>query len=196
MNLISSVCVLLLGLSSGCPSYVSACKNDSDTADWRTTLQTIRDGIKTIDTFWDAARDFFDGDGDGDGGLCRHRCDDGVKLVPRPGYKQPPPNGCSSALFGFQFDVGVPSLNKCCNQHDSCYDTCGREKHDCDGEFRHCLETICRNVQKALGSDHSVQACDSTVTLLFKAAKHLGCKSYLDSQRESCVCQHEEKQEL
>ncbi|XP_070842019.1 group XIIA secretory phospholipase A2-like [Chaetodon trifascialis] len=188
MNRISSVCVLLLGLSS----YVSACENEADTAHWSATLKTIRDGIKTIDTFWDAAQSFLDSDG----GLCRYRCDEGDKLVPRPGYEQPPPNGCSSALFGFQFDVGVPSLNKCCNQHDSCYDTCGREKHDCDREFRHCLETICRNVQKALGLDHSVQACDSTVTLLYKAAKHLGCKPYLDSQSESCVCQHEEKQEL
>lgn len=48
-------------------------------------------------------------------------------------------------------------MTKCCNQHDRCYDTCGREKHDCDDEFQVCLETICRHVQVTLGLDQSVQ---------------------------------------
>lgn len=39
-------------------------------------------------------------------------------------------------------------------------------------------------------------ACESAVTLLFDAVMHLGCKPYLDSQRDSCVCQYEVKQEL
>lgn len=39
-------------------------------------------------------------------------------------------------------------------------------------------------------------ACESAVTLLFDAVMHLGCKPYLDSQRESCVCQYEIKREL
>lgn len=39
-------------------------------------------------------------------------------------------------------------------------------------------------------------ACESAVTLLFDAVMHLGCKPYLDSQRESCVCQYEVKREL
>lgn len=57
----------------------------------------------------------------------------------------------------FQFDIGIPSMTKCCNQHDRCYDTCGREKHDCDKQFQGCLETICRNVQRTLGLSQSVQ---------------------------------------
>lgn len=57
----------------------------------------------------------------------------------------------------FQFDIGIPSMTKCCNQHDRCYDTCGREKHDCDEQFQDCLETICRNVQRTLGLSQSVQ---------------------------------------
>lgn len=48
-------------------------------------------------------------------------------------------------------------MTKCCNQHDRCYDTCGREKHDCDEQFHDCLETICRNVQRTLGLALSVQ---------------------------------------
>ncbi|MEQ2206538.1 Caspase-6 [Xenoophorus captivus] len=80
--------------------------------------------------------------------------------MPRPGYRHPPPNGCGSPLFGFQFDLGIPSMTKCCNQHDRCYDTCGREKHDCDEQFQDCLETICRNVQRTLGLAQSVQEAD------------------------------------
>lgn len=39
-------------------------------------------------------------------------------------------------------------------------------------------------------------ACESAVALLFDAVMHLGCKPFLDSQRESCVCRYEEKREL
>lgn len=41
-----------------------------------------------------------------------------------------------------------------------------------------------------------IVACHSAVALLFDAVMHLGCKPYLDSQRESCVCQFEVKTEL
>ncbi|KAG9332359.1 hypothetical protein JZ751_015028 [Albula glossodonta] len=95
-----------------------------------------------------------------------------------------------------QFDIGIPSMTKCCNQHDRCYDTCGSDKHDCDEQFQFCLETICRNVQRTLGLSHSVQACETAVNLLFDAVMHLGCKPYLDSQRASCMCLYEDKQEL
>lgn len=42
----------------------------------------------------------------------------------------------------------------------------------------------------------SFAACESAVALLFDAVMHLGCKPYLDSQRESCVCQYEVNREL
>ncbi|XP_040042027.2 group XIIA secretory phospholipase A2 [Gasterosteus aculeatus] len=184
------VCVLLLSLY--CCGSVSACEGEPETPDWRMTLKTIRNGIHKIDTYLNAALDLFGGDD----GLCHYKCGDGYKPAPRPGYKKPPPNGCGSPLFGFQFDIGIPSMTKCCNQHDRCYDTCGSEKHDCDEQFQDCLETICRNVQRTLGLAQSVQACESAVTLLFDAVMHMGCKPYLDSQRESCVCQYEVKKEL
>ncbi|TTR03967.1 Group XIIA secretory phospholipase A2 [Bagarius yarrelli] len=118
------------------------------------------------------------------------------KPVPRPHYKHSPPNGCGSPLFGFQFDIGIPSMTKCCNLHDRCYDTCGQEKRDCDDQFHVCLESICRNLQITLGLDQSVQVCESAVTLLFDAVMHLGCKPYLDSQRAACICHYEEKTDL
>ncbi|XP_026854642.1 group XIIA secretory phospholipase A2 [Electrophorus electricus] len=165
---------------------------EPETPDWRETLKTIRNGIHKIDTYLNYALDLVGGSD----GLCRYKCSDGYKPIPRPDYKPSPPNGCGSPLFGFKFDIGIPSMTKCCNQHDRCYDTCGREKHDCDDEFQMCLETICRNVQVTLGLVRGAQACDSAVTLLFDAVMHLGCKPYLDSQRASCMCLYEEKADL
>lgn len=173
---------------------VSSCSQEGEpeTPDWRMTLKTIRNGIHKIDTYLNVALDLFGGND----GLCHYTCGDGYKPSARPDYRPPPPNGCGSPLFGFQFDVGIPSMTKCCNLHDRCYDTCGWEKHDCDEEFQVCLETICRNVQRTLGLAHSVQACESAVTLLFDAVMHMGCKPYLDSQRESCICKYEERLDL
>ncbi|XP_009473130.1 PREDICTED: group XIIA secretory phospholipase A2 [Nipponia nippon] len=120
----------------------------------------------------------------------------GSKPLPRYGYKPSPPNGCGSPLFGVQFDIGIPSMTKCCNHHDRCYDTCGNKKNDCDEQFQSCLSKICRDVQKTLGISESVQACESTVQLLFDAVIHLGCKPYLDSQRAACMCRYEDKTDL
>ncbi|KAK1345664.1 hypothetical protein QTO34_008128 [Cnephaeus nilssonii] len=103
-------------------------------------------------------------------------------------------NNPSKCLF--QLNVGIPSLTKCCNHHDRCYETCGESKNDCDEEFQHCLSKICREVQKTLGLAQHVQACETTVELLFDSVIHLGCKPYLDSQRAACRCRYEEKTDL
>ncbi|KAJ6668818.1 hypothetical protein lerEdw1_012303 [Lerista edwardsae] len=165
---------------------------EPQTPDWRMTLKTIRNGVHKIDTYLNAALDLLGGED----GLCQYKCSDGYKPLPRYGYKPSPPNGCGSPLFGVQFDIGIPSMTKCCNQHDRCYDTCGNKKNDCDEQFQYCLSKICRNVQKTLGISENVQACESTVQLLFDAVIHLGCKPYLDSQRAACMCQYEDKREL
>lgn len=110
--------------------------------------------------------------------------------------KPSPPNGCGSPLFGVHLNIGIPSLTKCCNQHDRCYETCGKSKNDCDEAFQSCLSKICRDVQKTLGLAQHVQACETTVELLFDSVIHLGCKPYLDSQRAACRCRYEEKTDL
>ncbi|EPY78061.1 caspase-6 [Camelus ferus] len=58
----------------------------------------------------------------------------------------------------FQLNIGIPSLTKCCNQHDRCCEACGKSKNDCDEEFQSCLSKICRDVQKTLGLAQHVQA--------------------------------------
>lgn len=156
------------------------------------TLKRIRNGVHKIDMYLNAALDLLGGED----GLCRFKCRDGSKPTPRYGYKPSPPNGCGSPVFGFHFDVGIPSMTKCCNQHDRCYDTCGNLKNECDEQFQNCLSKICRDVQRTLGISETVKACESTVELLFDAVIHLGCKPFMESQRAACICPYEEKIDL
>ncbi|KAF5901882.1 caspase-6-like isoform X1, partial [Clarias magur] len=102
-------------------------------------------------------------------------------FFPRPGHN-PSSNGCGTPLFGFHFDIGIPAITRCCNQHDHCYDTCGRKKLACDEQFQVCLKNICGNLLKALGLDQK-EACDSLVSQAFDGVMHLGCKVYQDSQK-------------
>ncbi|KAM5287602.1 group XIIA secretory phospholipase A2 [Hipposideros larvatus] len=168
------------------------CQEQDQPTDWRATLKTIRNGVHKIDTYLNAALDLLGGED----GLCQYKCSDGSKPFPRYGYKPSPPNGCGSPLFGVHLNIGIPSLTKCCNHHDRCYETCGKSKNDCDGDFQYCLSKICREVQKTLGLAQHVQACETTVELLFDSVIHLGCKPYLDSQRAACRCRYEEKTDL
>ncbi|XP_034627321.1 group XIIA secretory phospholipase A2 isoform X3 [Trachemys scripta elegans] len=143
-------CALLLLLACG---LLGQCQQEPQTPDWRMTLKTIRNGVHKIDMYLNAALDLLGGED----GLCLYKCSDGSKPLPRYGYKLSPPNGCGSPLFGVHFDIGIPSMTKCCNQHDRCYDTCGNRKNDCDEQFQYCLSKICREVQKTLGISESVQ---------------------------------------
>nr|XP_029136935.1 group XIIB secretory phospholipase A2-like protein isoform X2 [Labrus bergylta] len=114
----------------------------------------------------------------------------------RPGYQLPEPNGCSSSLVGFQLDMGIPAMTKCCDQLDMCYDTCGASKYDCDTKFRSCLHDICSDVNKSLGFVSKVEACESMADTLFNTVWTLGCRPYMNSQRAACVCAGEERDEL
>ncbi|XDB51189.1 PREDICTED: group XIIA secretory phospholipase A2 isoform X1 [Capra hircus] len=129
------------------------CQEQAQTTDWRATLKTIRNGVHKIDMYLNAALDLLGGED----GLCQYKCSDGSKPFPRYGYKPSPPNGCGSPLFGVHLNIGIPSLTKCCNQHDRCYETCGKSKNDCDEAFQSCLSKICRDVQKTLGLAQHVQ---------------------------------------
>ncbi|XP_041492690.1 group XIIA secretory phospholipase A2-like, partial [Microtus oregoni] len=161
------------------------------TTDWRATLQTIRNDIHKINTYLNTVLDLLGGED----GLCQYKC----RLIDASStlrIKTVPPNGCGSPLFGVHLNIGIPSLTKFCNQHDRCYETCGKSKKDCDEEFQYCLSKICWDLQKALGLAQNVQACETTVELLFDSVIHLGCKPYLVGQRAACWCRYEEKTDL
>ncbi|KAI4812865.1 hypothetical protein KUCAC02_024229 [Chaenocephalus aceratus] len=129
-------------------------------------------------------------------GVCQYRCKYGEIPQPRPGYQLPEPNGCSSSLVGFQLDMGIPAMTKCCDMLDMCYDTCGVSKNDCDSEFRLCVHGICSDLRKSLGFVSKVKACESMADALHSTVGTLGCRPYMNSQRAACVCEGEARDEL
>uniref|UniRef100_A0A3Q3NB58 Phospholipase A2, group XIIB n=1 Tax=Mastacembelus armatus TaxID=205130 RepID=A0A3Q3NB58_9TELE len=163
---------------------------EEDINSW--SLNSIRNSFQTVHGYFDSLVELVGGHN----GVCQYRCKHGEPPQPRPGYQLPEPNGCSSSLVGFQLDLGIPVMTKCCNQLDMCYDTCGANKYHCDSRFRLCLHAICSDLKKSLGFVSKVQACESMVDALYNTVWTLGCRPYMNSQRAACVCKGEERDEL
>ncbi|CAB0044110.1 unnamed protein product [Trichogramma brassicae] len=80
----------------------------------------------------------------------------------------------------------LEEMTKCCNAHDICYDTCNQDKDKCDLEFKRCLYRYCDGYQQSAAA--IVNACKAAAKLLHTGTTALGCKSYLDAQRQACYC--------
>ncbi|XP_038142392.1 group XIIB secretory phospholipase A2-like protein isoform X2 [Cyprinodon tularosa] len=168
-----------------------------DASSW--SLNSIRDSFQTVHRYFDSLVELVGGYN----GVCEYHCRYGELQLSRPDYKHQEPNGCSSSLVELQLDVGIPAMTNCCNQLDMCYDTCGVNKYDCDAKFRSCLHGFCSDLKKSLGFVSKVQgdkllqsACESMANALYNTVWTLGCRPYMNSQRASCVCKGEERDEL
>lgn len=168
----------------------SATEESEDDSYWG--LNSIRGSFQSVNSYFDSVLELMGGRD----GVCQYRCRYGKAPQPRPGYQMPEPDGCSTTLLGFQFDVGVPAMTKCCNQLDICYDTCGSNKYRCDTKFRWCLHSICGDLKKSLGLVAKVQACETFADTMYNTVWTLGCRPFMNSQRAACYCEGEEKDEL
>ncbi|KAK6301409.1 hypothetical protein J4Q44_G00274620 [Coregonus suidteri] len=170
---------------------VEAQEEDSD---WG--LVSIRESLQAANGYFDSLVELMGGRN----GVCQYKCKYGKTPVHRHGYVTPEPNGCSSDLLGFQvpdsFDMGIPAMTQCCNLLDRCYDTCGSNKNRCDSKYRLCLHDICSDLKKSLGLVSKVKACESVADALYNTVWTLGCRSFMNSQREACYCEGEERDEL
>ncbi|XP_059802485.1 group XIIB secretory phospholipase A2-like protein isoform X2 [Hypanus sabinus] len=164
--------------------------NSTTTSDWG--IGSIRDGFETVNGYFDSFLELLGGRN----GVCQYKCRYGKAPLPRPDYKTPEPNGCSSSFLGLKLDLGIPAMTKCCNQLDLCYDTCGANKYRCDAKFRWCLYGICSDLKKSLGFVSKVEACETVADTMFNAVWTLGCRPFMNSQRSACTCAEEERDEL
>lgn len=169
-------------------------ESDKENEDW--SLNSIRGSFEAVSGYFDSMLEFMGGKD----GVCQYRCRYGKDPIPRPDFKMPEPDGCSSYFFGLPvpegMDMGIPAMTKCCNQLDMCYDTCGSNKYRCDSKFRWCLHSICSDLKKSLGFVSKVEACETVADTLFNTVWTLGCRPYMNSQRAACYCPGEEKDEL
>ncbi|CAJ1067784.1 hypothetical protein L3Q82_011752 [Xyrichtys novacula] len=156
------------------------------------SFNSIRNSFQSMHGYFDSLVELVGGRD----GVCQYRCRYGETPQPRPGYQLPEPNGCSSSLVGFQLDLGIPAMTKCCNELDLCYDTCGTSKYDCDSRFRSCLHSLCSDLNRSLGFVSKVQTCESMADTVFNTVWTLGCRPYMNSQRAACFCEGEERDEL
>ncbi|XP_066934200.1 group XIIA secretory phospholipase A2-like [Clytia hemisphaerica] len=121
---------------------------------------------------------------------CVFRCPKGSPKR-NPGHK-PTSNGCGS--YGVKFDTSqYPGFEGCCNTHDECYDTCNNEREDCDKQFQECLKDSCLfhtvkgGVEKKL-SRKKLKDCEGIADVMYAGTLGLGCGSYLEAQRNACLC--------
>ncbi|MGH0120857.1 UNVERIFIED_CONTAM: hypothetical protein FKN15_024338 [Acipenser sinensis] len=127
------------------PAPAQTLNNTEEESDWG--IGSVRGGFEAVSGYFDSFLELLGGRN----GVCQYRCRFGKAPLPRPDYKSPEPNGCSSYFLGLQLDLGIPAMTKCCNQLDLCYDTCGANKYRCDTKFRWCLYGICSDLKKSLG---------------------------------------------
>ncbi|KAJ8978879.1 hypothetical protein NQ317_008494, partial [Molorchus minor] len=139
-------------------------------------------------------------------------CGVSKNAVPKPNRNHvPKPNGCGSlgVKIGSNY-LPIGEMTKCCDTHDICYDTCNKDKEICDVDFKRCLYKYCDSYEKAIGGTAVVKAtnkqqatsndqlhiqsrvdrgtCKGAAKMLFTGTLTLGCKAYLDAQKEACFC--------
>ncbi|KAJ8679955.1 hypothetical protein QAD02_015742 [Eretmocerus hayati] len=137
---------------------------------------TVAHKIKDIHEVFDAAVEEH----------CVYQCPSGISPKPNRNHR-PHSNGCGS--LGIEIDqeyLPLEEMTKCCNEHDICYDTCNLDKEKCDIEFKRCLYKYCEGYQST--GLTIVNTCKAAAKVLFTGTTALGCKSYLDAQKEACYC--------
>nr|XP_014272967.2 group XIIA secretory phospholipase A2 [Halyomorpha halys] len=115
---------------------------------------------------------------------CIWTCPGGGKAVKNKYYK-PVSNGCGPLGLEIDANLPYPEMTKCCNEHDLCYGTCNVDKDNCDLAFKKCLYKIC---DTAKVEEIILKGCKASAKLLYTGTATMGCKFYLDSQKEACYC--------
>nr|CAB3260927.1 uncharacterized protein LOC100176290 [Phallusia mammillata] len=121
---------------------------------------------------------------------CSYKCPTGYRKSVNYSHI-PTSNGCGS--LGVDVDLShLSSLEACCDEHDVCYDTCKMDKEKCDNSFYQCLMNSCtRMSSKRKRNDaatFTINTCKITAGLIYQGVVSLGCKSYLDAQKNACKC--------
>ncbi|KAG5877978.1 hypothetical protein JTB14_032239 [Gonioctena quinquepunctata] len=119
---------------------------------------------------------------------CVFKCPNNERPKPNRNHV-PSADGCGSLGVKITTDyLPLGEMQNCCDEHDICYDTCGKEKEICDLEFKRCLYRYCDSYQKLVGGNTMVKTCKGAAKMLFTGTLTLGCKSFLDAQTKACYC--------
>jgi secretory phospholipase A2 len=93
-------------------------------------------------------------------------------------------NGCGPVNLNidrFLREIGEEILIECCNEHDRCYDTCGKKQFICDTTFLHCMIQAC---QQLLPSSN-INRCQIDAKILFWFVFLGGQSAYQQAQQQN-----------
>eukprot|EP01088_Endostelium_zonatum_P002224 TRINITY_DN12727_c0_g1_i1.p1 TRINITY_DN12727_c0_g1~~TRINITY_DN12727_c0_g1_i1.p1 ORF type:complete len:156 (+),score=26.64 TRINITY_DN12727_c0_g1_i1:23-469(+) len=121
---------------------------------------------------------------------CKFTCPSGKTKVPNPDHV-PTSNGCGAG--GLLVSAGKYDFTDCCNEHDICYDTCDRDRNECDKLFGKCLAKYCKQSLTPEGGKGEVskeekKACLNSAQLFQQGSSLFGCGTYKASQANACLC--------
>jgi len=106
--------------------------------------------------------------------------------VPDPDWT-PQPNGCSSPLSGdnpaWIWCGEASSFLGPCNTHDTCYQTCGSSKYNCDEQFSQCLAVVCAPLSGTCKSK-----CQEWADTYAGAVVLWGLPYWENDQVDACAC--------
>ena len=103
-------------------------------------------------------------------------------------------NGCGSASWqvklGQVMSPYLKHLTSCCDEHDSCFDTCGAPDFEdsfqkCNVDFKQCMYAVCLKTQK---SSFSKTMCKLNAGTFYGLVKHGGQGPYNSAQKKHCDC--------
>ena len=92
-------------------------------------------------------------------------------------------NGCGPLTLNidqFLREIGEEILIVCCNEHDLCYDTCGKKQLTCDTTFLQCMIEACRQ----LSPWSNVDRCQNDARILFWFVFFGGQSAYQQAQQQ------------
>ncbi|CAF3202259.1 unnamed protein product [Rotaria sp. Silwood2] len=92
-------------------------------------------------------------------------------------------NGCGPVTLNidtFLQNIGENVLIVCCNEHDLCYDKCGKTQFTCDTTFLHCMIEACQQ----LLSSSKINRCQNDARILFWLAIFGGQAAYQQAQQQ------------
>ena len=94
-------------------------------------------------------------------------------------------NGCGSSfnINGLLKTVGEAVIIPCCNQHDYCYERCGKTKTSCDNAFHSCMRNACDNQNKSISIK---KLCNVDADALHRIVTLFGSGAYNRAQKQFC----------
>lgn len=93
-------------------------------------------------------------------------------------------NGCGPVTFNidrFLREIGEDILIVCCNEHDLCYDTCGKKQWICDKTFLHCMIQACQQLLPL----SNINRCQNDARILFWIVFFAGQSAYQQAQEQN-----------